>query len=495
MFNFSLDGGASAVLSALDRSQAIVEFRPDGSIVRANENFLKVVGYAEAEVIGKHHQIFVDPSERGPVYTRFWNELRAGAYQSAEFRRIRKDGASVWIRATYNPILDKSGHVAKVVMLALDVSQEKLRTLKTDAVLGAIDRVMAIIHFLPDGSIIAANGNFLAAMGYADTEILGRHHSMFVTGAEAGSNEYKEFWTNLRAGMFQAQKFLRIGKNGREVWIEASYNPVLDDAGKVIKIVKFATDITNSVLNEKARVEKIQQTIEADFGVIASALATADRQSATASDSSIETAENVKAVAAAVEELAASSKEIGQNVAQAASVAKLAVEQGQRANVLVKSLSSAAEKIGTMTVLVSNIANQTNLLALNATIEAARAGEAGKGFSVVAAEVKELAHQSRKATEEIDTQVSSAQGAISEMVQTIEEVLGTIDNIGHVTTAIASTVAQQGHVTQEIACNMQTASERVTDISTNIQKIAEVTQQAAETANRVKNASTAAVAA
>lgn len=495
MFNLSLDGGANAILEAAEKSQAIVELKPDGTILRANDIFLKLLGYTAGDVVGKNHKIFIDPAEQGSSYTAFWDELRRGKFQSADFPRLHKNGEVIWLCATYMPILGRGGAVTKIVEFATDVTAYKRRMLDVEATLSAIDRSMAVIHFKPDGTILSANQNFVSVLGYRDVnEIVGKHHSMFMGGNEASSEAYRSFWQALRSGKFQASRFRRMSKDGREVWIEASYNPIIDRTGKVVRIVKFATDITRDVQDEAQRVRNARHAMEKDFDAIAGALATADQQAETATTASTETADNVKAVAAAVEELAASSKEIGHNVGQAASVARLAVEQGHKANQFVESLSSAAEKIGDMTGLVSNIANQTNLLALNATIEAARAGEAGKGFAVVAAEVKELASQSRKATDEIGAQISSVQSVITEMIGTLREVLSTIDRIGDVTTAIASTVDQQGHVTQEIAFNMQSASNRVTNISENIQRIAAATKEAAETAARVKESSSAAAA-
>lgn len=495
MFNRFHSKTNTATYKVVESCLAVLECNADGTIVGANEIFAKLSGYTRTQLLGKNHKALI-PSASEEERSRFWEQLQSGQIQTGEYCRISRDGTPFWLRATYAPIKDQSGTVSRIVMFGLDTSSTKQDALGNDAILQAIDRVMAVIHFTPDGDIISANSNFIAAMGYTSSkEIIGKHHSIFVEKSEAASSEYKSFWQSLRAGQFHAKRFRRIGQNSREVWIEASYNPIRNQSGTVERIVKFATDITASVQAANSEKEDKKRSVERDFSLIAEALTTVSLQSATATDASVDTADNVKAVAAAVEELAASSKEIGQNVGQAASVAKLAVEQGHRANVLVGSLSEAAIKIGNMTGLVSNIANQTNLLALNATIEAARAGEAGKGFAVVAAEVKELANQSRKATDEIGAQISSAQCAISEMIETLREVLGTIDEIGNVTTNIASTVEQQGNVTQEIASNMQFASDRVTNISENIRKIAEATKKATDTANRMKATSIMAVGA
>ncbi|NJM35532.1 MAG: PAS domain S-box protein [Rhodomicrobium sp.] len=481
--------------ATLERSQAVIEFKPDGTIIRANQNFLDVLGYQLKEIVGKHHCIFVDTCDRGKDYDLFWEKLRRGEYQSCEYRRIRKDGNSVWIRATYNPILNSSGKVIKIAKYAVDVTEQKFRAMEDNAILAAIDRVMAVIHFKLDGTILSANKNFLTALGYThESEIVGQHHSRFVSPGEAASSEYKKFWQSIREGNYRAQRFKRVGRDGQSVWIEASYNPVLDHAGNVIKVVKFATDVTKLILDERDRANETHRKLEQDFGSIAGALSKAEAEAAQAAMKSSETSHNVQSVATAVEELAASTKDISAHVSEAARVSADAVEQGHKANALVESLSKIAEKIGSMTGLVGSIATQTNLLALNATIEAARAGEAGKGFAVVASEVKTLAEQTAKATDDIGTQIDSAQSAIQETIDVIRRILDTISNINNVSMTIASTVQQQTAVTQEIASNMNDAASSVGDISESVTAIAKATKQAAESSRQIKESSQTAAA-
>ncbi len=233
---------------ALDKSQAIIEFYPDGSIVTANHNFLGAMGYDLAEVQGRHHSMFVDTVVRNSVeYKQFWEDLRAGKFQAAQYKRFGKGGKEVWIEATYNPILDKEGKVYKIVKFATDITEVKLRNSEFEGKLSALNKSQAIIEFTLDGIILAANENFLDTMGYSLSEIKGGHHSMFVDPEYRNSQEYKMFWEGLRTGKFQAAQYKRFGKGGKEVWIEASYNPIFDMNGKPFKVVKFATNITNTV--------------------------------------------------------------------------------------------------------------------------------------------------------------------------------------------------------------------------------------------------------
>jgi methyl-accepting chemotaxis protein len=238
---------AQARLTALDKSQAIIEFKLDGTIITANENFLKAMGYALNEIQGRHHSMFVDPAyKESAEYREFWAKLGRGEYQAAQYKRIGKGGREVWIEASYNPLLDRSGRPYKVVKYATDVTQQKTVFADLHGKVEAIGRSQAVIEFELDGTIITANENFLHAMGYTLAEVKGKHHGIFVEPAYRESAEYKRFWETLREGKYQAAQYKRLGKGGREIWIEASYNPVLDLNGRPWKVVKFATDITES---------------------------------------------------------------------------------------------------------------------------------------------------------------------------------------------------------------------------------------------------------
>ena len=276
MFSRSRNGEAQAKLAAMGRSQAVIEFDLDGTILTANANFLDLMGYRLDEVRGRKHALFVAPAERdGPAYREFWAGLRRGTFQSAEFRRIAKDGRPVWIQASYNPVLDSSGQPVKIIKFATDVTARKRRDAAVAGQLEAIHRSQAVIEFDLDGTILEANANFLAAMGYMLSEVQGRHHSMFLAPGQRDSAEYKAFWEALRRGEFKAGEFRRQGKGGRDVWIQASYNPILDEEGKPFRVVKFAADITARKLREAdlggqiAAIGKSQAVIEFDMdGVI-----------------------------------------------------------------------------------------------------------------------------------------------------------------------------------------------------------------------------------
>jgi len=248
-------------IDAIGKSLAVIEFEPDGTIIHANENFLKALGYSQAEVVGKHHRIFVEADYRNsPEYSRFWQELKNGVYSSGEYKRIAKDGSDVWIQASYNPILDLNGQTIKVVKYATDITQQKLLDAYYKGQIDAIGKSQAVIEFDINGIIEDANENFLSALGYSLDEIKGQHHSLFVESGYKNSPEYKSFWHALSKGEFKAGEFKRLGKGGKVVWIQASYNPIVGLNGEVLKVVKYATDITSQKMlnaNFQGQIEAI----------------------------------------------------------------------------------------------------------------------------------------------------------------------------------------------------------------------------------------------
>lgn len=422
----------ASLAAAASRSQAVIEFDMDGTIVTANENFLAAMGYRLEEIHGRHHSMFVDPQEtEDAAYKEFWAVLRRGEYRAGEFKRIGKAGREVWILASYNPVLDESGKPVKVVKFASDITSEKLQHADFAGQITAIGKSQAVIEFAMDGTIRSANDNFLRAMGYSLAQIQGRHHSMFVDPAERDGVAYREFWTSLGGGEYKAGEFKRIASGGRDVWIQASYNPILDLNGKPFKVVKYASDVTAQVI-ARMKSEHVRSMMES--------------------------------VAAGAEELSASVREISSTMSKSKEAAVSTIGQVEAADQKAQRLSGAASAMSGIVQMIGDITGQINLLALNATIESARAGEAGRGFAVVASEVKNLANQAKQATDKIAAEIESLNGISADVATSLTSIKSLIQSVGEYVTSTAAAIEEQSTVTEEMSTGMQKAAAEAASI-------------------------------
>ncbi|MCZ6673358.1 MAG: methyl-accepting chemotaxis protein [Verrucomicrobia bacterium] len=746
----------NSMREAMSKVQAIIEFNLDGTIITANENFCVTLGYDLSEIQGKHHRMFADPAyAASPEYAAFWAKLNRGEFDSGQYKRVGKGGKEVWIEASYNPVFNADGVAYKVVKYATDITAFKKQAAEFESRNDAINNGNAVIDFNLDGTILDANENFLTTLGYTLDEIKGQHHRMFVDSAYAASPEYKDFWARLNRGEFDAGQYLRIGKGGKEVWIQASYNPIFDTNGKPFKVVKFATDITTAkkteleaariqnmmenapvnvifadrdfqityanpssiktlktieqylpckvedlvgqsidimhknpahqrkilsdpnnlphraiidvgpekldllvsaiydnnknylgpmvtweVITQKLKTEtemarvmsmmenapinvmcadldlviqymnpasyktlktlehllpiKVDQMVghsidvfhkvpehqrkllanpknlphqahikvgDETLDLLVSAIydnnqqylgpmvtweviteklanearvkeaaerereqaaklqvgvtqiseigtnlagaaeeltATSTQMGANAEETSAQAnvvsaaaeqvSKNVQSVATGAEEMSATIKEVAQNTTESAKVAGQAVSVAESANVTVAKLGESSAEIGSIIKVITSIAQQTNLLALNATIEAARAGEAGKGFAVVANEVKELAKETTKATENIGRMIESIQTDTKGAVEAIGQITTIIKQVNDFQNTIASAVEEQQVTTNEMTRNVTEASKGSTEIASNITNVAKAAQGTSEGANDTKKA-------
>lgn len=376
---------------SMRRSVAVIEFAIDGTILDINDRFTAATGYGADEIIGKHHRVLCEADYAASAeYAEFWQQLARGESVAGNFRRLHRSGRVLWLEATYFPVTDQSGQVCKVVKIASDVTGQVEDARHTQNLVAAIDRSMAVIEFNLDGTVRTANANFLQLMGYQLDDVVGQHHRMFCDPEYARSAEYQEFWTRLNRGQFFADRYRRVARDGRVIWLNATYNPVFDERGKPSRIIKFATDIT-------LRIERQQE----EQRTVAMAYEISDQTRQVSSEGEgiiMRTVDKMRSLATQVRE---SSDQVGQ-------------------------LGEQTGEINFIVNAIREIADQTNLLALNAAIEAARAGDSGRGFAVVADEVRSLAVRTASSTAKIAEMIDSVQkrseAVIDSMASTLEGV-------------------------------------------------------------------------
>ena len=639
---------AALKLEAVDKVQAVAEFNLDGTVITANENFLKTLGYSLEEVKGQHHRLFCESAYAGsPEYQAFWAKLNRGESESGLYRRVAKGNKDVWIQASYAPMLGAGDKPVKVVALGTDVTaqQRELEDLRdelrvrvdimnttsivseadlkgdivsindkflqvskypknelvghghnttrhpdmpkevfkemwatigrgqifrgivknrakdgtpyyVDAVIApfvdkrtgkprkylgvryditeqeiarqsmqgimdAIDRAYATIEFNLDGTIVKANDNFLKTLGYTLDEVKGQHHRMFCDPAYASTGEYSAFWQKLNRGEFDGGIYRRIGKGGKEVWIQASYNPVKDEMGRPFKVVKFATDITaqkkaqaelEACMAEaqqslgalaqgdltismhgtyQGELEKIKtsvndalanltQTMTSVRGAVEAVTSGSEQITKGNEDLSQRTSEQASALeetSASMEEMTSTVKQNADNAKQANQLAIAARDTADKGGSVTKKavdamgeINKSSKKIADIITVIDEIAFQTNLLALNAAVEAARAGEHGRGFAVVAAEVRNLAQRSATAAKEI-------KGLINESIQRVNDGSELVNQSGKTLEEIVSSVKRVTDIIAEISAAYQEQASGIDQVNKAILSMDETTQQ------------------
>jgi methyl-accepting chemotaxis protein len=510
-------------LAAIGKSQAVIEFALDGTILNANANFLNVLGYSLDEVKGKHHRIFVDATyQNSNEYRLFWEKLNRGEYDSGQYKRITKNGREVWIQASYNAIMDANNRPFKVVKYATDITADTIRNADYAGQLLAIGKSQAVIEFSLDGIVLNANDNFLNVLGYSLGDIKGKHHSMFVEPSYSQGAEYRHFWERLGRGEYDAGQYKRIGRGGKEIWIQASYNPIMDVNNKPFKVVKYATDITEQVNNANAMkltVDQVQVVVKdavegdltsridlsgktgllatmceginsiienmhdivAEIKSAAGEISTGANEIATGnSDLSTRTeqqAANLEETASSMEELTSTVKLNADNAKQAnvlATQASSVASQGgdliQQVVSTMSSINDSSQKIADIIGVIDGIAFQTNILALNAAVEAARAGDQGRGFAVVASEVRTLAQRSANAAKDI-------KGLISDSVKKIENGNALVNKSGDTMKEIVGAIKRVNDIMAEISAASSEQSTGIEEISTAVSQMDEMTQQ------------------
>lgn len=590
-------GESNAWITAIKRTQVVIEFDLDGTILNANENFLKASGYTMDEIQGKHHRIFCDPEYvKSSEYKEFWKKLDAGTPDAGEYKRVGKNGREFWIVASYNPIIGPDGKVQKVVKFATDVTEAKVElNVRTDIMnmtsivseadlkgdilsinekyievskfsrdeligqphnitrhpdmqksvfkemwgtigrgkmfrgiiknrakdgtpyyvdaviapimgpngkprkyLGvrydittteierqqmrglfqAVDSSFAYIEFDLNGTVLTCNKNFQSAMEYSEEEAKGKHHRIFCEDAEVNSPDYAKFWADLKAGQSHSGIFKRKTRSGKTVYLQAVYSPIKNEVGEVSKVIKIANDVTkqqiiNEVQEAANTLASTAEELTATATEMSNAATNTTKESQGAAAAAQQVASGVQTVATNMEEMVASIKEIGRSTSESAQMAKTTLEKAQKSNQIITKLGDSSQEIGEVIKAISSIAQQTNLLALNAQIEAARAGDAGKGFSVVANEVKELAKQTAKATDDITNKINAIQTDTKDAVQAIGEISKAVESLNGLSAVVATAVEEQTATTNEISRVVIESKKGVDNIVSSIKTVSQ----------------------
>ena len=468
------------------------------ALLRKNAEDFRVLwpGFDPEKIVG----MCIDTFHKNPAHQRNMLADPSRLPHRAQIS-VGKLRFALHVQATYDAKGDYVGNVVEWSDVT-DQHAKELQNAEYRSMFDAINKVRAIIEFNLDGTVMTANQNFLNVMGYTLDEIRGKHHRTFVEESYRQSAEYREFWAKLQRGEFDAGEYKRIGKGGKEVWLQANYSPVMGLDGKPFKVVKYATDITETVNLRNHMADVLTGVVKQseDLNSAAGQLSAVSQemtvnaeetaaQSNTVSAAAEEVSANVQTVAAGTEEMSASIREIARNAADAAKVAREAVTLANTTNTIMTKLGESSSEVGNVIKVITSIAQQTKLLALNATIEAARAGEAGKGFAVVANEVKELAKETAKATEDISKRIEAIQGDTRGAVSAIGQISSTINQINDIQTTIASAVEEQTATTNEMTRNVAEGAKGTGEIARNISGVAKAAQDTTQGAARSLEAS------
>lgn len=525
-------------LAAIGRITPIIEFDLEGRVLSANEQFLKASGYRLAEIRGRHHRMF-SSNQQGdtPEYRAFWDRLRRGETQRVQESRQGKDGKPIWVQATYYPVLDVFGNARKVIKHTVDVTSQMLERSDGLGQLAAISKAQGVLELGLDGTVLTANPNFLSMFGYSLEEVRGRHHSFFVPPADRDSGDYRAMWQKLARGEYDAGQYRCIAKDGRDVWIQASFNPILDAGGKPFKVVEYATDVTRQIsfseqlrsvvretravvsaaaegdlsqriplagkdgdvaelargVNElidvmKTLVEQIRRTA----GEVQVAAEEISSGNSNLSQRTAEQAASLEETASSMEEMASTVRQTADNAAQANQLAIAACAQAEKGGAVVgaavaamSGINSSSNKIADIIGVIDEIAFQTNLLALNAAVEAARAGEQGRGFAVVASEVRNLAGRSATAAKEIKALIEDSVARVSEGSRLVDESGRTLEGIVNAVKKVTTIVAEIASASREQSVGIEQVNRAVIQMDETTQQNAALVEQAAASSEAI----------